>query len=92
MLEKSRHTLLLLLLAIYNKVWNPGINPGEWRMAIVLSFMKPGKPSDDVTSYRPIALTSCVGKLLEKIINAGSVMSIIGDNYRSINFYRYRYR
>ena len=38
--------------------------------SIVLSFLKPGKPSNDVTSYRPIALTSCVGKLLEKIINA----------------------
>ena len=70
MLEKSHPTLLLLLLAIYNKVWNAGIYPCEWKRAIVLSFLKPGKPSDDVTSYRPIALTSCVGKLLEKIINA----------------------
>ena len=29
---------------------------------------KPGKPKSEITSYRPLTLTSCLGKILEKII------------------------
>ena len=29
---------------------------------------KPGKPKSEITSYRPLSLTSCLGKILEKII------------------------
>lgn len=36
---------------------------------MVFSFLKQGKPNTNVTSYRPIALTSCTEKLLEKIGN-----------------------
>jgi len=57
------------LLTIYNKMWDESVYPDCWRHAIVLSFLKPDKPADDCKSYRPIALTSCAGKLMEKIIN-----------------------
>ena len=29
---------------------------------------KPGKPKSEIRSYRPLSLTSCLGKILEKII------------------------
>ena len=29
---------------------------------------KPGKPKLEIISYRPLRLTSCLGKILEKII------------------------
>ena len=29
---------------------------------------KAGKPEDLVGSYRPLSLTSCLGKLLEKVV------------------------
>ena len=29
---------------------------------------KPVKPKSEVTSYHPLSLTSCLGKILEKII------------------------
>ena len=29
---------------------------------------KPGKPKSEITSYQPLSLTSCFGKILEKII------------------------
>ena len=29
---------------------------------------KPGKPKSEITSYRPLSLTSCLGKIEEKII------------------------
>ena len=27
---------------------------------------KPGKPKSEITSYRPLSLTSCMGNILEK--------------------------
>jgi ribonuclease HI len=38
-------------------------------MAIVIPILKPGKASTDPSSYRPIALTSCLCKILEKMVN-----------------------
>ena len=69
MLKNCHPSLLEVLLLIYNRIWTEGIYPNLWRQAIVLPFHKPGKPKEEVASYRPIALTSCIGKLMEKIVN-----------------------
>jgi potassium voltage-gated channel Eag-related subfamily H protein 8 len=61
MLRKMHSTAIRVLLSIYNKIWTTHYYPQSWRTATVLAFHKPGKPAADVTSYRPIALTSCVG-------------------------------
>ena len=58
-----------LLLQIYNKIFLDGVFPTEWTKAILLPFIKPNKDSSLPSSYRPIVLTSCLCKLLEKIIN-----------------------
>lgn len=58
-----------LLVSIFNRLWTEGSYPRSWREAEILSFHKPGKPPGHETSYRPISLTSCLGKLMEKIIN-----------------------
>ena len=39
-------------------------------LAIILAFVKPGKDKFLAASYRPIALTSCLCKLMEKMVNA----------------------
>lgn len=69
MLSNIHDSALNLLLGIYNKVWTDNVYPSEWRDATVLSFLKPSKPRTEPGSYRPIALTSCTGKLLEKVVN-----------------------
>jgi ribonuclease HI len=56
------------LLKFYNNAWSTGVLPHQWKSAIVLPFLKIGKDPSDVSSYRPIALTSCVGKIMERII------------------------
>ena len=44
--------------------------PDEWRKAIVTPIFKGGrKDRRDPTSYRPIALTSCVARVMENILN-----------------------
>ena len=57
------------LLKIINKVWETGILPKDWKISIIIPVKKPNKDSFQATSYRPIALTSCVCKLMEKMIN-----------------------
>ena len=59
----------MLLLEIYNKIWAENVFPRQWREAIIILFLKPNKNSKQVTSYWPIALTSCVCKLMERIVN-----------------------
>jgi ribonuclease HI len=58
------------LLALYNKIWKERIFPSSWRMATVIPILKPGKDPTSPLSYRPIALTNCLCKLLEKMINS----------------------
>jgi len=80
LIAKSHKTCKQFLLAIFNKIWSSGDYPESWRTGIVLSFHKPGKPPDDPKSYRPITLTSCVGKLLEKMVNTRLVISLEARN------------
>ena len=57
-----------LLLHLYNECWKGKGLPRRWRMALIKPLLKDGKDPKFTTSYRPISLTSCLGKILEKII------------------------
>ena len=58
-----------LLLDIFNKLWEEGSFPNSWREAVVIPIPKPGKNHTDPSAYRPIALTNCICKLMEKMVN-----------------------
>ncbi|KAG0414008.1 hypothetical protein HPB47_008833 [Ixodes persulcatus] len=64
-LDKSHHPALLEAL---NKVWRTTELPAVWKVSHVIPIPKPGKPHALLSSYRPISLTSCVGKLLERLV------------------------
>jgi hypothetical protein len=57
------------LLEIYNQIWTSDTFPAGWTEAFVVPILKPGKYPDIATSYRPIALTSLVCKMMEKRAN-----------------------
>ena len=57
-----------MILLMFNKCWAGEEIPNKWRTAVIKTLLKEGKDPKDTTSYRPISLTSCMGKLLEKII------------------------
>jgi len=59
--DESKETLLKL----YNKVWEVGCLPKQWKESIIVPICKPGKDPSLAESYRPIALTSHVGKIME---------------------------
>lgn len=56
------------LLEHINKAWEQGVIPKQWKEAVVIPIPKTGKPSDKVSNFRPISLTSCIGKLMEKMV------------------------
>ena len=63
--EKGR----AILLKLFNKTWTEGSIPKAWKTATITPILKTGKKANDPKSYRPISLTSCLGKLCERILN-----------------------
>ena len=57
------------LLSIFNKSWHLGTIPKKWKEAHIQPILKKGKDRRKLDSYRPISLLSCVGKLLERVVN-----------------------
>ena len=51
-------------------MWETGKFPESWELATIIPIPKPGKDHTEPTNYRPIALTSCLCKTLERMINA----------------------
>lgn len=60
---------LAVLLQIFNEIWSTQTFPDSWRLATVVPIPKPGKDLSDASNYRPISLTSCLCKLMEKMVN-----------------------
>ena len=71
---------LQLLLNIFNDIWSSGKVPDSWKEATVIPVPKPGKDDTDPVNYRPISLTSCVCKTLERMINARLVWYLESQN------------
>lgn len=69
MLTHLHPSTLLLILYLFNRVWQEGRFPLAWKVATVIPLLKPGKDASSASSYRPIALTSCLSKTFERIIN-----------------------
>ena len=58
---------LQTLLDIFNNSFHLAVVPQIWRNAIIIPLLKSGKPADELKSFRPISLTSCVVKLIERM-------------------------
>lgn len=68
-LKNLPNNMIQYLVDVYNKVLEERIQiPAEWKNHLVIPLLKPGKNPSTESSYRPIALSSCVGKLFESIL------------------------
>ncbi|GFW95677.1 putative RNA-directed DNA polymerase from transposon X-element [Trichonephila clavipes] len=67
---------LVSLLYLFNRIWREQVYPTQWQEAIVIPILKPGKDPKNPLSYRPIALTSCLCKTLERMVNARLVYQL----------------
>lgn len=58
-----------LLLIVFKFCLNNLYFPHQWKIAKTIPIPKAGKDRKLITSYRPIALLSCIGKVFERIIH-----------------------
>ena len=56
------------LFHIYNRIFQSGDLPHEWKTATVIPIRKPDKPALLIISYRPIALTPVLCKIFERML------------------------
>ena len=57
------------ILRLVNLTLQKGEIPRIWKNAIITPILKKGKSPEDLGSYRPISLTSSLGKIAERMIN-----------------------
>lgn len=57
-----------LLLNIFNDILSTAITPASWNNFLTIPILKPGKDASLASSFRPIALASCVRKTFERLL------------------------
>ena len=68
MLQHLPDKYITLLCDFFQKCWISGRLPSIWKQSIIIPILKQGKPRYDIDNYRPIALTSHTGKLMERLV------------------------
>ena len=69
MLKNLPHHAKEHLVKIFNKFFKDTYFPPNWSKSIIIPIAKPGKDPNSPNSYRPIALTSCICKVFERLLN-----------------------
>ena len=68
---------------IFNYIWTIGKFPADCQYATIIPIPKPGKDPAEPYSYRPIAITSCLCKTLERMINKRLTWFLESNNHIS---------
>ena len=68
-IKKLPQQYLEFLLKLFNKSWENEEVPPDWKVGLLVPILKPDKNSLHKTSYRPISMLSCIGKLMERLVN-----------------------
>ena len=76
-------TSLQTLIETTNAMWRSRTFPQEWREATVIPLPKPEKEHSDPNNYRPISLTSCICKLVERMVNNRLMWYLESENLLS---------
>jgi endonuclease/exonuclease/phosphatase family metal-dependent hydrolase len=90
LIKQLYHSEKLIILNVFNQIWTSGEFPEEWKIATVIPVAKPGKDPEMVGNYRPIALTSCLCKLLERMVNKRLVYYLENNNLLANQQYGFR--
>lgn len=79
-LKRCAHAIAPYLFIIFNQSLLEGSLPNDWKVAHVIPIHKKG-PKKDVTTYRPISLTSICCKLLEHILYSQIMQHLSYHNF-----------
>ncbi|KAF4527282.1 hypothetical protein B566_EDAN007003 [Ephemera danica] len=90
MISKAPPIIKLTLLTVINHAWTTGIFPQTWKTTIISPIPKPNKPKDQLSSYRPIALMSCVAKTFERMVKYRLEQYVERNKLIPINFTGFR--
>ena len=74
---------LRILLDVINDIWARGDFPDIWREAFIIPIPKPDKDHTNRKNYRPIALTSQLCKIMERMVNERLVHYLESSGYLS---------
>ncbi|GFT49023.1 putative RNA-directed DNA polymerase from transposon X-element [Trichonephila clavipes] len=83
MLRHLSESSIFSLLSLFNRIWETEVFPTQRCHAHVLPFPKPGKDPTSANNYSPIALTSCLRRLMERIVNARLMFHLESPNLLS---------
>ncbi|CAH0405390.1 unnamed protein product [Chilo suppressalis] len=67
-ITKSGNETKLHFLKMVNAIFESGTPPEEWKTQIIIPILKSGKQGNDPSSYRPIALSNTLFKVVERLI------------------------
>lgn len=90
MIKKLSNESKSFILTFFNKIWSEQCFPEKWGEALVIPILKPNKNKLKPESYRPISLTNCLCKVMEKIINKRLVWYLETNNILYNNQYGFR--
>ncbi|KAL8598509.1 hypothetical protein ACOMHN_051297 [Nucella lapillus] len=71
MIRRFPEPALRMLHTFFQTCWTTGNIPKDWKKATVVAIPKNGKPPQQTSSYRPIALTPHLGKVYERVLKKG---------------------
>lgn len=89
MLKVCAPELVPILTRLFKMSYSAGMVPSSWKSALVHPIPKKGDRSDP-SNYRPIAITSLLSKVMERIINT-QLLSYLED-HQLISDHQYGFR
>ena len=78
------------ILRTLNNLWQEHVFPEQWRESIIIAIPKPGKLRSNPDNYRPIALTSCFGKIFERMVSKR--LSYVFEKHSMLSKYQCGFR
>ena len=81
--ENLPESTLKTLVKLINECWKTDTFPDSWRQALIIPVPKPDKDLLYPINYRPIALTSCICKVVERMVNERLVWFLDKNNILS---------
>ena len=80
MIKNTNPTMHNLILQTFNRIYSDKVFPKIWSISVAVAIPKQKKDATDSQNFRPISLTNCLCKLMEKIINTRLVCYLEKNN------------